>query len=170
MSELRDRLQGWAIDQLDGACTNVDDFMILVQQHSRDCVMSWRKFCWLFRLNKGVQRAHKGGWTAIAQESGGIYQHALRWIFISAEASSRFNSIFFLVIDQNTVLKILGSLQQIHGKEVGPHICRLAESKLKTSLPLQHCQQHCRRTYTPWSPGWSPCNWRGLGSRKTKIR
>jgi len=32
------------MDKLDKACTNVDDQMMLVQQLSRDRVMSWREF------------------------------------------------------------------------------------------------------------------------------
>ena len=44
MGSVCNQLQRRAIDELDGARTNVDDRVMLVRQHCRDWVMSWRAF------------------------------------------------------------------------------------------------------------------------------
>jgi len=44
MSSLRGQLHGRALDELDGARTNVNDRMLLVRQRNRDRVMRWRGF------------------------------------------------------------------------------------------------------------------------------
>jgi len=48
MGSVRGEQWGQAIDQLDRACTNVDDQMMLVQPCSRDCGVSGREtfFFW----------------------------------------------------------------------------------------------------------------------------
>jgi len=53
------QLQEWAMDKLDRACTNVDDQMMLVQQLSRDRVMSWRDFWWFLGQNADLKRIRK---------------------------------------------------------------------------------------------------------------
>jgi len=49
------KLQGRALNELDGARTNVDDGILLVQQRSRDCVMSCSEFLLFFEKNEGTR-------------------------------------------------------------------------------------------------------------------
>jgi len=44
MGSVCNQLQGRAIEELDGARANVDDWVMLVRHHCCDWVMSWRAF------------------------------------------------------------------------------------------------------------------------------
>jgi len=49
------KLRVGAIIWLYGACTNVVDRRMAVQQRSYDCAMSWREFWWFLEQDDGTR-------------------------------------------------------------------------------------------------------------------
>jgi len=80
-----------AIDQLDGARTKVDHRMMPVQQRSNVCVMAWiLMVSWAGQSGAvSTHRKLNGEWgVGSARQSRVLIQHALRWMFGWAKASS----------------------------------------------------------------------------------
>jgi len=118
-----------AVDDLNGACTIMDDWMMLVTtqlglRHVRDFTdfdgfFSGIKECGNERLNGLTCRATQSVWV--------LTQHALLWTFGSAKASSLVHSILFICCElEQSFSRFEIVRNSIHGKEAATPLYRRA--------------------------------------------